>query len=75
MSTREGRDSRAERIMEPEDLVEAALIGLDRDEIVTAPTIADEAVWEAYEAARRGLAPHLAAGAPARRYREYAPAL
>ncbi len=71
MSTREGKGFPRERIMEPEDLVEAALIGLDRDEIVTA----DEAVSEAYEAARRGLAPHLAAGAPARRYREYAPAL
>lgn len=74
MSTREGKGFPRERIM-PEDLVEAALIGPDRDEIVTAPTIDDEAVWEAYEAARRGLAPHLAAGAPARRYREYAPAL
>ena len=58
-----------ERIMEPEDLVEAALIGLDRGEIVTAPTIADEAAWESYEAARRALGPHLAAGKPAPRYR------
>lgn len=64
-----------DRIMEAEDLVEAALIGLDRGEIVTAPTIDDEAVWQAYEAARRALGPHLAAGTPASRYRASAPAL
>ena len=64
-----------ERIMEPEDLVEAALMGLDRDEVVTAPTIDDEAAWQAYEAARRALGLHLAAGKPAARYRATAPAL
>ena len=64
-----------ERIMEPEDLVEAALMGLDRDEVVTAPTIDDEAAWQAYEAARRALGLHLAAGKPAARYRASAPAL
>ena len=64
-----------ERIMEPEDLVEAALVGLDRGEVVTAPTIDDEAAWQAYEAARRALGLHLAAGKPAARYRASAPAL
>jgi hypothetical protein len=64
-----------ERIMEPEDLVEAALLGLDRGEVVTAPTIDDEAAWQAYEAARRALGLHLAAGKPAARYRASAPAL
>ena len=64
-----------ERIMEPEDLVEAALMGLDRGEVVTAPTIDDEADWQAFEAARRALGPHLAAGKPAARYRASAPAL
>jgi hypothetical protein len=64
-----------ERIMEPEDLVEAALMGLDRGEVVTAPTIDDEAAWQAYEAARRALGLHLAAGKPAARYRASAPAL
>jgi hypothetical protein len=64
-----------ERIMEPEDLVEAALMGLDRGEVVTAPTIDDEAAWQAFEAARRALGPHLAAGKPAARYRASAPAL
>lgn len=64
-----------ERIMEPEDLVEAALIGLDRGEIVTAPTISDESVWQAYEAARHALGPHLAAGKSAPRYRAPARAI
>lgn len=59
----------AERIMEPEDLVEAALIGLERGEVVTAPTISDEGVWLAYDAGRQGLGPYLAAGKPAPRYR------
>jgi uncharacterized protein len=62
-----------ERIMSPEDLVEAALTGLDRGEIVTAPTIENEGVWWAYETARQALGPHLAAGRPATRY--LAPAL
>ena len=64
-----------ERIMEPEDLVEAALVGLDRGEVVTAPTIEDEAAWQTYEAARRALGSHFAAGKPAARYRASAPAL
>jgi short-subunit dehydrogenase len=57
-----------EAIMDPEDLVEAALVGLERGEIVTAPTIGDEAVWKAYEAARFALGPYLRAGKPAARY-------
>ena len=61
--------------MAPEDLVEAAVIGLDRGEIVTAPTIADERVRRAYETARQALGPYLAAGKPASRYRSPAPAL
>jgi uncharacterized protein len=59
-------------IMSPEDLVDAALVGLDRGEVLTLPTAADESVWAAYEAARQALGPHLAAGQPARRYRQLA---
>ena len=55
-------------IMNPEDLVEAALVGLDRGEVLTLPTVADESVWAAYETARQGLRPSLAAGEPAPRY-------
>jgi len=57
-------------IMNPEDLVEAALVGLDRGEVLTLPTVADENVWAAYEAARQALRPYLAAGQPAPRYRQ-----
>lgn len=59
-------------IMNPEDLVEAALVGFDRGEVLTLPTVADETVWEAYEAARQGLRTSLAAGQPALRYRQSA---
>lgn len=62
-------------IMEPEDLVEAALTGLSRGEVITAPTIDDDDVWKAYETALRALGPHLVAGKPAQRYRATAPAL
>jgi short-subunit dehydrogenase len=57
-------------IMSPEDLVAAALVGLDRGEVLTLPTVADESVWEAYLAARQGLRTSLAAGQPAPRYRQ-----
>jgi uncharacterized protein len=57
-------------IMSPEDLVEAALVGLDRGEVLSLPTFADESVWAAYEAARKALGPYLAAGEPAPRYRQ-----
>jgi short-subunit dehydrogenase len=60
-------------IMSPEDLVEAALVGFDRGEVLTLPTVADESVWAAYEAARQALGPHLAAGRPASRYRAVVP--
>jgi uncharacterized protein len=56
-------------IMSPEELVEAALVGLDRGETITLPTVSDESVFAAYETARLALGPHLAAGRPAERYR------
>lgn len=59
-------------IMNPEDLVSAALVGFDRGEILTLPTVADESVWSAFESARLALRPSLAAGQPAQRYRQSA---
>ena len=56
-------------VMEVGDLVDAALVGLDRGETVTIPPLADAGLWEAYEAARRGLAPHLSRKEVAQRYR------
>jgi short-subunit dehydrogenase len=57
------------KVMETGDLVDAALVGLDRGEIVTIPPLADENLWLSLEAARAALGPHLAQAAPAPRYR------
>lgn len=62
------------KVMATGDLVDAALVGLDRGEIVTIPPLADEKLWLALEAARAALAPHLAQAAPAPRYRAEIPA-
>lgn len=57
-----------EAIMSAEDCVDAALVGLDQGELVTFPTVGDEAALKAYEAARQGLYPHLLNKAVAPRY-------
>ncbi|MGL1381478.1 hypothetical protein ACSTIP_00145, partial [Vibrio parahaemolyticus] len=54
--------------MDAGDLVEAALVGLDRGERVTIPPLADEAGWEALNGARLALAPHLSRREVAARY-------
>ena len=56
-------------VMETGDLVDAALAGLDRGEVVTIPPLADEALWAAYDSARLALAPHLSRRDVAPRYR------
>jgi len=69
--TRSGKDVDAIMpglVMETGDLVDAALVGLDRGEIVTIPPLADEALWVAYDSARRALAPHLSRRQVADRY-------
>ena len=55
-------------VMEPEDLVDAALAGLDMGEFVTVPSLPDIAAWNAYEAARQALGPGLSRDKPAARY-------
>jgi short-subunit dehydrogenase len=55
-------------VMDVDDLVDAALVGLDRGETVTIPALPDIAEWEAYEAARQHMIPHLSRSAPAVRY-------
>ena len=69
---RSGRDLSAlppGMIMEPEELVEAALAGLSQGELVTIPSLADPALWNAFEAARRALGPHLSLDHAAARYK------
>jgi hypothetical protein len=56
-------------VMEVGDLVDAALVGLDRGETVTIPPLADEGQWTAYEDARLALAPNLSRREVADRYR------
>jgi len=63
-----------EMIMTAEDLVDAALVGFDRRETVTIPSLADERQWTAFEEARLAMAPNLSRRAVAERYRRPVPA-
>lgn len=56
-------------VMSAEDVVDAALAGLDQGELVTIPSLPDVADWQAYEAARQKLIPNLSRRSPAARYR------
>ncbi len=55
-------------VMTTDDLVDAALAGLDQGELVTVPSLPEAADWEAFEAARRALGPNLSRTEPAARY-------
>jgi short-subunit dehydrogenase len=55
-------------VMKAEDMVDAALAGLDQGEFVTIPSLPDITDLDAYEAARQKLLPHLSLNAPAARY-------
>jgi short-subunit dehydrogenase len=57
------------KVMEVNDLVDAALVGLDQGETVTIPPLADEAQWTAYNNARLALGPNLSSKEVAPRYR------
>jgi uncharacterized protein len=57
-----------ERVMSAEDLVDAALAGLDQEEFVTIPALPNAADWDAFEAAREALLPNLSHATPAERY-------
>ncbi len=59
-----------EIVMSAQDLVDAALVGLDRGETVTIPSLEDKAEWDAYDAARRAMAGKLSKAKPATRYKE-----
>jgi short-subunit dehydrogenase len=55
-------------VMSPEDMVDAALAGLDQGEVVTLPSLHDADDWHRFEAERRALAPRFRNGTPAPRY-------
>lgn len=55
-------------VMGVDDLVDAALVGFDRGELITIPPLADAGQWDAFEAARLAMLPNLRADRPAPRY-------
>ncbi len=55
-------------VMSAEDVVDAALAGLDQGEIVTIPSLPDKAEWDRFEAARRAMSGRLSSSVPAGRY-------
>lgn len=55
-------------VMTSDDMVDAALAGLDQGELVTIPSLPEAADWEAFEAARQLLMPNLSRSTPAARY-------
>lgn len=59
----------AEMVMSAEDMVDAALAGLDLGEMVTIPSLPIAADWDRFDGAREALAPHLSLREPAARYR------
>jgi short-subunit dehydrogenase len=68
--TRSGRDVDAlPAAMTTEDLVDAALVGFDRRELVTIPPLPDAGQWAALEAARQAMLPNVMQSHAAERYR------
>ena len=65
-------DFDASAFMTAEQLVDAALAGMDRGEEVTLPSVHDESLWTAYDAARARLFGGTQNGSPAARYVESA---
>lgn len=57
-----------EIVMPVEDMVDAALAGLDQGEFVTIPALPDAGQWQTFEAAREALRPNLSRAEPAARY-------
>ena len=55
-------------VMSADDMVDAALAGLDQGEVVTIPSLAAKADWDRYEAARRAMSGKLSSAVPAPRY-------
>jgi hypothetical protein len=60
----------SEIVMSAEDLVDAALVGFDRGEVATIPSLADGAEYDLYEGARRAMMDHLSSSQVAARYRQ-----
>ncbi len=61
------------KVMTADDLVDAALVGLDRGERVTIPTLHDAGLWTAFSDARLAMLPNLSSRDVADRYRAVEP--
>jgi short-subunit dehydrogenase len=59
-------------VMSVEDMVDAALVGLDQGELVTIPGLHDGDEWTRFEAARRAISQRFGNSVPASRYRIHA---
>lgn len=57
------------KVMEADELVDAALAGLDQGEIITIPPLADISLFTTYQAARQAMGPFLSQRDAAPRYR------
>jgi short-subunit dehydrogenase len=55
-------------VMSTEDMVDAALVGLDQGELVTIPSLHDGDEWTKFEAARRAISTKFGNSTPAPRY-------
>lgn len=58
----------AEKMMEVEDLVAAALRGLDAGELITIPSVEDMGLWQKLDEARGAMIPFISLNKPASRY-------
>lgn len=56
-------------VMSVDDMVDAALVGLDRGELVTIPGLHEGDEWTRFEAARRAISQRFGNSVPASRYR------
>ena len=66
---RSGRDvNRLGAVMDVNEMVDAALVGFDRREAVTFPSLPNVEQWQAFESARRAMLPNFANAHAAARY-------
>jgi short-subunit dehydrogenase len=56
--------------MQADEMVDAALAGLDLGELITIPALPDVREWESYDAARKAMAPKLSRAQAADRYKK-----
>lgn len=56
-------------VMDAQEMVDAALVGFDRKELVTIPSLPDPADWDRFDAARQAMGPGLSRSTAAARYK------